>query len=345
LNPFEISLLCLTFEQGASFVTLITEGNSGDFGHRTFGSTAAAQAKFERGPPGGRGQNTGFSMRGNMLKTTIIAAGALALMAGTSLAADAPVVTKAPPMVGKAPVGGGFAVEYGGWVASDYVFRGTTQSAGGPSAGASFTAVWGNTFYLGVAGAAVDWPIANGLSDPSAEIDFVGGLRLSSGKWSFDVGAIYYYYPKEIPFQSDFWEVYGIAKYAVTDQLTVGASINHSPNYLKYSMEGTTGALMFAWTAPTSYKDLAFFVSGDIGRVWLGETSPGGVFVPDYTYWSLGLGWTWKNITLDLRYHDTDLSGAGCLGIWNTGGAGNSTSGWCGEAYDAKLSFAGSTAN
>jgi uncharacterized protein (TIGR02001 family) len=286
-------------------------------------------------------------MRGNMLKTSIIAAGALALMAGSSLAADMPVVTKAPPAVGKAPVGGGFAVEYGGWVASDYVFRGTTQSNGGPSAGASFTAVWGNTFYLGVAGAAVDWPTtaAYNLSDPSAEIDFLGGLRFSSGKWSFDIGAIYYYYPKEMFFQSDFWEVYGIVKYAVTDQLVVGASINHSPDYLNYGIEGTTGALSFAWTTPTSYKDLSFFVSGDIGRVWLGDTSsPAGIFVPDYTYWSAGFGWTWKNITLDLRYHDTDLSGAGCQGIWNAVGSPGINS-WCGDTYVAKLSFAGSTAN
>jgi len=284
-------------------------------------------------------------MRGNMLKTTIIAAGALALMAGSSLAADVPVITKAPPAVGKAPVGGGFAVEYGGWVASDYVFRGATQSNGGPSAGASFTAVWGNTFYLGVAGAAIDWPAspAFALSDPSAEIDFVGGLRFSSGKWSFDVGAIYYYYPKEVNFQSDFWEVYGIVKYAVTDQLTLGASLNYSPDYLNYGMDGTTGALSFAWTAPTAYKDLSFFVSGDVGRVWLGESTVFGL-VPDYTYWSAGFGWTWKNITLDLRYHDTDLSGFGCTSIWNAHGTAG-IAGWCGEAYVAKLSFAGSTAD
>jgi uncharacterized protein (TIGR02001 family) len=284
-------------------------------------------------------------MRGKTINATILGAGALALMAGTAIAADMPVVTKAPPMVGKAPVGSMFAVEYGGWVATDYVFRGTTQSAGGPSAGASFTAVWNKAFYLGIAGAAIDWPIANGLSDPSAEIDLFGGLRASAGKWSFDVGAIYYYYPKEIPFQSDFWEVYAIAKYALNDQLTLGGSINYSPNYLKYGIDGTAGALNFAWTVPTSYQDLSFYTSGELGYVWLGAVSSIGIFVPDYAHWNLGFGWTWKNITLDLRYHDTDLSGNGCLGIWNTGPAPNSTSGWCGDTYVAKLSFAGSTAN
>jgi uncharacterized protein (TIGR02001 family) len=283
-------------------------------------------------------------MRGKTIKATILGAGALALMAGTAIAADMPVVTKAPPMVGKAPVGSMFAVEYSGWVATDYVFRGTTQSNRGPSAGASIVGVWNKTFYLGIAGAAVSWPSSAAflLSDPSAEIDLFGGLRFSHGKWSFDVGAIYYYYPKEVFFQSDFYEVYGIAKYAVSDQLTVGASIAYSPDYLNYGIDGTAGALNFAWTVPTSYKDLSFFVSGEVGKVWLGGVSWAAIYVPDYTHWNLGLGWTWKNITLDLRYHDTDVSGVSCQGIWNAT-ATPAINNWGGEAYDAQLSFAGST--
>ena len=289
-------------------------------------------------------EKTGFPMRGKIIKATILGAGALALMAGTAIAADMPVVTKAPPMVGKAPVGSMFAVEYGGWVATDYVFRGTSQSDRGPSAGASLTAVWNKTFYLGVAGAAISWPSSAAflLSDPSAEIDFFGGVRATAGKWSFDVGAIYYYYPKEVFFESDFWEVYAIAKYAVSDQLTVGGSINYSPDYLNYGIDGTAGALNFAWTVPTSYKDLSFYLSGEVGHVWLGEVSSVGIFVPDYAHWNLGLGWTWKNITLDLRYHDMDKSGVGCQGIWNAT-ATPAINNWCGEAYVAKLSFAGST--
>jgi uncharacterized protein (TIGR02001 family) len=283
------------------------------------------------------------------MKAMLIGAGALAVIAATpAFAADIPVKAPPPPApIGKGPVGGGFAVEYSGWVASDYVFRGTTQSNGGPSAGASVAAVWANTLYLGVAGAAVSWPATAPflLSDPSSEIDLFGGVRWTYSKWSFDVGAIYYYYPKEVNFQSDFWEIYGIAKYAVNDQLTVGAAINYSPNYLNYGMDGTTGALSFAWTVPTSFSDLSFYLSGDVGRVWLDGFTAFGL-VPDYTYWTLGLGWTWKNITLDLRYSDTDLTAFGCTAIWNDHGSpGIIANKWCGETFVAKLSFAGSTAN
>ena len=76
---------------------------------------------------------------------------------------------------------------------------------------------------------------------------------------------------------------------------------------------------------------------------------PNGIPYADYNTWNVGLGFTWKVFTLDLRYYDTDLSKGDCnaftsdptaTGIGNvtpinTGGAGSS---WCGAAFVAKLS-------
>jgi hypothetical protein len=28
--------------------------------------------------------------------------------------------------------------------------------------------------------------------------------------------------------------------------------------------------------------------------------------LPDYTYWNAGVSYTWKNLTADVRYHDTN---------------------------------------
>jgi hypothetical protein len=56
-----------------------------------------------------------------------------------------------------------------------------------------------------------------GFSDPTAEIDFYGGWRNTWGAFSLDLGAIYYYYPRELfGIDSDFWEVYAKASFAVT---------------------------------------------------------------------------------------------------------------------------------
>ena len=76
---------------------------------------------------------------------------------------------------------------------------------------------------------------------------------------------------------------------------------------------------------------------------------PNGIPYADYNTWNVGLGFTWKVFTLDLRYYDTDLSKGDCNAFTsdptasgfgnvtsiNTGGAGSS---WCGAAFVAKLS-------
>ena len=61
----------------------------------------------------------------------------------------------------------------------------------------------------------------------------------------------------------------------------------------------------------------------------------------DYTYWNAGVSYTWKNVTLDLRYHDTDLNKNACFinttdpkGVFS----GTGRSKWCSEAFIATLS-------
>ena len=40
---------------------------------------------------------------------------------------------------------------------------------------------------------------------------------------------------------------------------------------------------------------------------------PTPVNLPDYNYWNVGVSYTYKNLTADLRYHDTDLSKTECF--------------------------------
>ena len=107
------------------------------------------------------------------------------------------------------------------------------------------------------------------------------------------------------------------------------------------------------------------YISGEFGRQWLGTsdrfygTGPGTVFAagipePSYNTWNVGLGFTWKVFTLDLRYSDPDLSKAECnaftsdpraplsgsfvtpinQGLGTAAGGSN----WCGARFVAKLS-------
>jgi uncharacterized protein (TIGR02001 family) len=278
------------------------------------------------------------------MKTMMLGAGSLALLlAGPALAADMPV--KAPVMKA-APPPPAFDVEFGGVIMSDYNFRGVSQSNRGASGGAYATAVWNSFFYVGIGALAIDWPASANyaLSDPSAEVDYILGIRPKTGNISWDLGFIYYHYPREQDFESDFWEVYAKASYEVSKQLTVGGALYYSPDYLNYDIDGTTASISAKLTGPeinvgkgVGPSSVGSYLSGEFGHVWLGDTSWSGVSIPSYNYWNAGFGFTWKAITLDYRYHDTDLSGTGCQRVLN--GGGPATRDWCSDAYIVKLSF------
>jgi uncharacterized protein (TIGR02001 family) len=281
-------------------------------------------------------------------------------MAGSAVAADAPVYTKAPPLVGKAPVASPvWDVAIGGVVSSDYNFRGISQSNGGPSAGAYFEGQYNGAFgqfYLGVAGYSIEWPssAAFGFTDPAAEIDFFGGWRKTWDKASVDIGAIYYYYPKEqfngFTSDSDFWEVYWKGGYAVNDALSVGANVFYTPDLLNYSQTfaatggqsadaiyaSLTGKYVLPWTS----GNWGSYVSGEVGHWWIDGSGfvAAGVVDPDYTYWNAGLAVTYKALTLDLRYHGTSQSRTEC-GAFLVVAAANPAAGWCGDTFIASLKF------
>ena len=74
-----------------------------------------------------------------------------------------------------------------------------------------------------------------------------------------------------------------------------------------------------------------------------------GIPLPDYTTWNIGIGWTYKVFTVDLRYIDTNLSKADCnvftgdhtatftpsaITAINFGNASN----WCSGRFVARLS-------
>ncbi|MFN3351905.1 TorF family putative porin [Pseudorhodoplanes sp.] len=281
-----------------------------------------------------------------MKKYVMPAMVAAAVMTGApALAADIAPVYKAPP----APAAvNPWNVAIGGAVMTDYNFRGISQSDRGPSAGAyfegQFKASEAVTFYAAVAGISVDL-----ATNPTVEMDYYGGVRLTYDKLTWDFGFWYYHYPKEgidgVAFDTDFWEVYGKLSWAATDALTLGVAVYYADDWLKTGASGTylSGTLKYVMTPSTA--PVGAYVSGEIAHYWLGTQTVAlpESDLPDYTYWNAGIGFTYKALTLDLRYHDTNLSKEECSVLsGNVSGfnaAGVPTSKWCGEAYIAKLSF------
>jgi uncharacterized protein (TIGR02001 family) len=252
------------------------------------------------------------------LKVAFAAAAVLA--AGPALAADLIVKANPPP----APAPSMFDIAFGASIANDYNFRGISQSDRGMSVGGyfepRFKPMQNLELYVGVAGFSTKLP-----TTPTGEFDFYGGARLTLGPVVFDVGGIYYYYPRERQMWTDF------------------ATVNYSDNWLGSGAYGLYAGGTLKLTAPSAWFGSGWgaYASGEAARYWLGTTNAvlGNVNLPDYTYWNIGAGVTYKAFTLDLRYHDTDATRAQCFaltgdprGVFN---GGNSR--WCSSAFIAKL--------
>ena len=295
----------------------------------------------------------------------IVCAAALAVgcSAVPGLAADLNMKTKAPP----APaVVSPWDIGFGAALMSDYNFRGITQSNHKPSVAAYFEPRYNFNenlqAYVGVAGESISFP-----NQAAAEVDFYGGIRPTFGKLALDFGFWEYYYPGGTCFQTgfadcnntlpngnvikadlSFWEVYGKATYTLTDQFSFGGSLYYSPSVLNSGADGTYLAGTAKYTLPNVLPhDIGWFVSADVGHWFLGTSDAfyGNIPFKSYTNWDVGLGLTWKQFTLDLRYFDTDLSKSDCNAFTSDQTATAGLSKWCGATFIAKLSVDLTSAN
>jgi len=76
---------------------------------------------------------------------------------------------------------------------SDYRFRGFTQTGYGPAFQGGFDFAHKSGFYLGNWNSNVEQGLYNGAS---LEMDFYGGYKGTVGDFGYDIGYLYYYYPK-----------------------------------------------------------------------------------------------------------------------------------------------------
>jgi hypothetical protein len=163
-----------------------------------------------------------------------------------------------------------------------------------------------------------------------------------------------------------FFEAYGKVNYTVNDNWQFGLNEYYSPNFLNSGAWGDYASVTGKYIAPATVfgtSGVGFYASGEFGRQWLGTSDafygtvagfipslfPNGIPYASYDTWNIGIGFTYKVFTLDLRYSDTDLNKGNCSAFtsaFNASGTTNVTpinpggtgSNWCGAAGIAKLS-------
>lgn len=294
-----------------------------------------------------------FTPTGRTAALAGLALAALLSAGGAAVAADpaAPKMLPASAAMPEKLVDFAFGIRG----ATDYNFRGISQSNRKPSLqGYGELQLLDNLLYAGVAGYRVDL-----VTRPSAEVDFTVGVRPKWGALSFDLGAIYYYYPGErqladlasgtifTPRNTDFWELAGKVSWAVDSQWTLGAGVFHAWNWLGSGAAGTYANVTAKYVLPDGLLGAlpsGLALSGELGHYSLGTTAAmyGSAKLPDYIYWNAGVSYTHGIGTLDLRYHDTNLSKQDCF-VNSTDpkglATGSARSNWCGAAFVATLSF------
>jgi len=319
-----------------------------------------------------------------MKKLGFAVAAVFALGSGAASAADLPakVYTKAPPVVA-VPT---WDIAFGAAIMNDYIFRGITQSNHKPSVTAYFEPRYNINpnlqLYVGTSFESISF-----ANRAAAEVDIYGGIRPTFGALALDIGVWGYLYPggrciegtiggvNLCPVGSEvaqgpaflqmkkdvsFYEVYGKANYTFNDYFTLGGTVFYTPNFLNSGANGTYASVVGKVTAPSAWfgtSGVGSYVSGEFGRQWLGTSdafyriaaAPIGINYADYNTWNVGIGFTWKVFTLDLRYSDTNLNKSDCAAFTsafnsniattpttiNTTGFGSN---WCGSAFIAKLS-------
>jgi uncharacterized protein (TIGR02001 family) len=243
---------------------------------------------------------------------------AAAVFAGPALADGMPsrgkVRGEEPPLRGPCT----FSANVG--LTTDYVFRGTSQSAEDPAVQGGVDATCG-MFYAGVWASSIEFG-----SDASTEIDLYAGLKKSYGRFNFDVGLLYYLYAGSSPLivlgqagDLDFVEIKAGVSTEVWKGGTIGATVFFSPDYQLETGEVWTVEGSFSQALPNvgmfspTFSALIGYQTGDDPR-WQAAFANGD---DSFVYWNAGvtLGFLEK-WSLDLRYWDTDISNGGgfCTG-------------------------------
>jgi len=192
-----------------------------------------------------------------------------------------------------------FAADVSGNVnlASDYVYRGISQTDEEATIQGGFDFVAESGFYAGV------WA-SNIAFDGSIEIDIYGGYAGEiSEAVGFDVGLLRYEYPNDAgPNNSSFNEVYGSVSFK---DFTLGLA--YSDDFFFESGTGVYAYVDYSLALPNEFG-LAFHY----GDQSIKDNLPLGI--PDYAEYSIGLTKSLADVDFALTWHDTDMSSSECFG-------------------------------
>ena len=198
-------------------------------------------------------------------------------------------------------LGGGFSINGGATVVSDYRFRGVSQTDEDFAIQGTMSVSHESGFYVTVWGSSIDDYIAAGAD---AELDLIAGWRRTYGGTTVDVGVLYYYYPGGCcDINTDFVEPYASVSHVI-GPVTAKALVAYAPSQSALTIGGgDEDNLYLAGDLTATIPDTPVGLSAHLGHSF----GPSYLTIGDgYTDWSLGATFTWRNFVLGVSYVDTD---------------------------------------
>jgi len=186
-------------------------------------------------------------------------------------------------------------------LASDYLFRGQSQTDNGPTIQGGFEYGHSSGFYLGTWASNINF--ADGI-----EIDYYGGFAGEIGNFGYDLFATYYKYPSTDEGES-YWEFGPSISYTFAGDfeptLTVG---------FLYSDDFSFNSGTSLWL----YSDLDIALPNDfglgfhIGHQWIKDEIAWGT--PDWLEYNVSLSKAIMGLDFAVTWSDTNLSKDECFG-------------------------------
>ena len=191
-------------------------------------------------------------------------------------------------------------------IASDYVFRGVSQSAENLAIQVGLDYSHESGFYAGTWGSNVDFYAAQeaGDNDESVELDFYLGFAGSFGESGVDYDAsyLYYTYPGSISSISYGEFVFGLSYQDLSLQYA------YSSDLFATDATGQYISAAYDFTLPQDIT-LSLQAGYSFGNAFDSNIDNSATGLPEYSDFSISLAKTLNGFDLSLSYIDTDISG------------------------------------
>jgi uncharacterized protein (TIGR02001 family) len=209
------------------------------------------------------------------------------------------------------PLPGGFTLSGLGAVASDYLFRGISQTRNNWAFQGTVDLEHESGVYVGAFLTNAKF-LASPWNDARQELDLLAGYRFAVAGVKLDVGYIAYLYPgqdKAPGGQLNEYQEVGIKASYTIDPVKLQAAFFYSPNFF-----GRSGDGYYVEGGADVTLPFGFTAIGRLGYQWIERNAFFGT--PDYLWWAVGIQREIVfGITAAVGVYSTDISKRDCVPV------------------------------